>query len=690
MYEGKKKVTWKLTATILLILCQLFGYAGGGVTFTDIAAGGGAGIDYGRVPSPDIAWYADSLGVIYPPPGAVLDIPWKARGNPGVALFDYDNDGDLDIYITNGPGADNSLFANQYAETGVTTFIDMASIAGVTATCQDSSGTVSGDIDNDGDRDLLVLGMEGPNILYENNGDGTFTDISATSGICGGDSHRIGASMGDINGDGLLDIVIGKSFDHTKRYALRTIAFDLNEPNQLYLNLGNNQFADVSTTSGIRNTKGFAPEDEGKATITWAIAMVDYDQDGDIDIIQADDQAGIPEASAGGKDTGIIHFFQNDGTGHFVDRVVESGVRRIGAWMGLSFGDFNADGILDFFATNFGSYTFIILDPDRPPETRTCDWFLGQGGGVFTRPGAGALVANPFGWGTSTLDYDNDGDRDIIYHGSDVLSPLVDLTNPGALLQNDGSAHFTYDDAALAGSTEHLFRNVQGVVTGDLNGDGFVDIVTSSNFDIPQSTPTLTPNPGMFGSPFDGLGYYIRTFLPTGFPGEVTMNEDLLGFSYGTLSVELNSADNGNAGVEVRAVGGIGLTPEGKVNRDGVGALISFAPHGGSSDMVPVVAGSSYSSQDSLAANFGLGTHGCGTVEIMWPGGVKNRLEPVHAGTVVFPEIPVSYDDPSLSLPAYLHKVKDALDDYVAAGVIPVSEKGLFLSSAIRAYNESH
>ena len=269
-----------LSIAILLTFCHTLVFADGGVTFTDIAAGGGAGIDYSRVPSPDFAWHADNLGTTFVGhPGPQL--PFKARGVPGLVVFDYDNDGDLDIYVTNGPGAGNSLFSNQLIENGGTTFIDVAAVAGVTASSQDSSGTAAGDIDNDGDQDLLVLGMEEPNILYENNGDGTFTDISDFAGIGGGNNHHNSASLGDINGDGLIDIVVGNSFDHTTRFALR-IPFTLNEPNQLYLNQGNNQFADVSATSGILDTGGFAPGDDGKATITWAVAMVDYDLDGDI------------------------------------------------------------------------------------------------------------------------------------------------------------------------------------------------------------------------------------------------------------------------------------------------------------------------------------------------------------------------------------------------------------------------
>ena len=95
-------------------------------------------------------------------------------------------------------------------------------------------------------------------------------------------------------------------------------------------------------------------------------------------------------------------------------------------------------------------------------------------------------------------------------------------------------------------------------------------------------------------------------------------------------------------------------------------------------------------SQDSLAANFGLGTHAWGTVEVLWPGGVRNRLRPVHAGTVVFPEIPVSYDDLSLSFPEYVQAVKDALGDYVNAGIISKNDKGLFLASAIEAYLDTN
>ncbi|NEQ83785.1 MAG: VCBS repeat-containing protein [Moorea sp. SIO2I5] len=252
------------------------------VTFTNIATNLNSGINYARVESARNAIFDD---IKAQPISSISDdvdnVPLFARGMPGVAVLDYDNDGDQDIYVTNGPGAANSLYSNQLQETGQLTFVDVAQQAGVAATDQDSSGVSYGDIDNDGDHDLLVLGTGEPNRLFENQGDGTFIDITTSSGIGGGNKYSSSASMGDVNGDGLLDIVVANSFNLDNIVPIQSEPFALNEHNQLFFNTGNNTFVDISSISGIENLRGFSEgAPEGVATITWAIAMVDYDLDG--------------------------------------------------------------------------------------------------------------------------------------------------------------------------------------------------------------------------------------------------------------------------------------------------------------------------------------------------------------------------------------------------------------------------
>ena len=189
-------------------------YADGGVTFTNISPT--AGITYQRFETPDReaiqqAYYTNGIPVPAPP-GLLASTPQKPRGAPGIGLFDYDNDGDIDVYVSNGPGHANSLYQNQLAQSGSVTFVDVAAAAGVTATAQDSSGVCYGDIDNDGDEDFYVTGIGEPNILYRNNGNGTFSDITAAAGVGAGSFHHTGCAMGDFNGDGLLDLAVANSY----------------------------------------------------------------------------------------------------------------------------------------------------------------------------------------------------------------------------------------------------------------------------------------------------------------------------------------------------------------------------------------------------------------------------------------------------------------------------------------------
>ncbi len=665
-------------ATCLAIALPQIALADGGVTFHDIAAGDTAGITYRRVPSASNAVF-DQIKLDPPYDAAKrLATPLKARGAPGVALLDHDGDGDLDIYATNGPGVPNSLYSNQLRDTGQATFVDVGGPSGAGATDLDSTGVCFGDIDNDGDPDLYVLGKGAPNRLFENQGDGTFADITATAGTGGGALNPSGCSMGDVNGDGLLDIAIANTFDWSTFQGIFE-AFTFDQHNQLFLNAGGNRFEDVSASSGIQAQRGFPVEFEGSPSLTWALALVDMDLDGDLDLITADDQGGVPPAATGGIDRGLLHLFENDGTGHFTDITVAAGTNLYGSWMGLSFGDFNCDGTLDLFGSNFGDYQPVgTPEPGLQPSR----WLLQRADGTFEDPGVGDFLTTPFGWGTATFDYDNDGDTDIVFHGGHDLGPGIELGNRGVLLRNQGcAAQFVYDREALQGSTDHNRRVVHGVAVGDLDDNGFPDIVSVSNLDIQESLPLTLHRP--FGSVFDQDALLILNFEPDG-NGDLIWNGNV--YPNGTLAVELSSGDNGNGSVQFELVGGSGLTPQGRVNRDGIGAVVKFRPSGGEAVMRPIVGGSSYASQNALAAHFGLGTANGGTVEVLWPGGVRNRLYNVLAGErIIFPEIPCSFDQPQ-SFRAYLACTVDALDGYVQQGTITRGERTRFLMSALRAF----
>ena len=656
------------------------------ITYADIVANGNAGISYLRGESALDAIYDEikQRDVMFMEDGVA--IPANSRGAPGVAILDYDKDGDMDIYVTNGPNKANSLYQNQLLESGAISFVDKGEMAGVDATSQDSTGVCYGDIDNDGDSDILVLGNGQGNRLFKNNNDGTFTDISAESGIGSSKLHASSCSMGDVNNDGLLDFVVANTFPPENRVPLMSFEHDfLMQHNQLFTNQGNNVFVDTSAASGIQNI----------ARITWAITLVDYDHDGDADLIVADDQGPRAPAIYGGQDKGYIRIYNNDGTGTFTDLTHQLGMDQFGAWMGLTFGDLNADGILDMFATNIGDYTSIFTAPffafEPAIDEWHSSWFFGDDRGGFTRQFvASNLGATPFGWGASMFDYDNDGDSDIIYHGGLDVGFFMDGSNAGALLKNDGDGNFSRDAVALSNSTNHVRRNVRGVAVGDLDNNGFVDMVSVSNQNWPDYAP-LVPYPSApLGSDFDNDAFIWPTFsqvdpqdMSQGFVWNEIEPED------GTLSVELSSADNGYRSASIELIGAKGLTGEGKVNRDGIGALVSFTPRNGDVTVKPVLGGASYASQDSLVMTFGLADSKSGKVDILWPGGIKNRLYNVKANEVLrIPEIPCSYEDDSVRVHQYRRCVIRALNDFKKQGIISKKLRIRMFFSAMRAHRE--
>jgi enediyne biosynthesis protein E4 len=703
----------------------------GGVSFEEIAAPGTALANYRRGPSPELAIRLANRQREQITFGDFAQEPIHDRGIAGVAMFDYDGDDDLDIFVTNGPGRPNSLYQNQLGKTAPDKkapdkkgpgkkkgleFVDVAAEAGVALTDLDANGACAGDIDNDGHVDLYVLGRNAPNHLLRNRGDGTFTDVTVTSGTGAGTFSHASCTMADFDGNGLLDIAIANSFDMRKALAIFAVPYALNQPNQLLQNEDGRRFTDVSDRSGLTNTVVTDPppgEQPPFAGISWAIAAVDYDQDGDPDIMVANDQAAYPMKKYGGLDRGLLRVYQNNGTGTFKDVTHEVGTAEPGAWMGLSYGDFNFDGTLDVFTTSAGDYLFLPLpEMGISQGDMSSRWFLQRGDHTFADPrrstlkeplkdGAdpdlGGLGATPWGWGTSTLDYDNDTDTDIIYHGALDGMFWVTSDNPGALLENKGPKAlrkgfypaFDLDDALTKAGTDHRRRTVTGVAVGDLNQDGFDDIVSvAQSRKVGDLTPYADDASFDFGSPFDKDAAYLKTYERVG--GGPSVPSILLrptgnGTADGDLSVQINKG-NTNHSATVRTLGSVGITPGGRVNRDGVGAVVKFTPKGSPAAIRPVIAGSSFASQDALEGTFGMGRHGVGTVEVLWPGGVRNKLFDVNAGErITFPEIPCSYDDTSLPLRSYVTCVKGALEDLVAAGELARPQAQRFLNSAIAA-----
>ena len=383
------------------------------------------------------------------------------------------------------------------------------------------------------------------------------------------------------------------------------------------------------------------------------------------------------------EERGWNRYFQNDGSGTFTDVTQDAGLAEVGGFMGLAFSDYNCDSNMDFFVTDLGSW--VTGAPSRV--------YFGQGDGTFEDPPLNpALGATPFGWGASPLDYDNDGDADIIFHGSVDLLFVVVADNPGTLLENRSICSGKFRWAPEAITTDHRLRNVQGVATGDINNDGFVDIVSVSNFDIVPGDNflNLLLISGPTGTAFDAIVSYERVMTSLLTPGSLQSVDPQPEFPDGTLAVELSSADNGNGWVKVRTLGTKGLISGGQVNRDGIGAVVRARPvfPAKPESMHPIVGGASYASQDALEAEFGLGDSARAHIDVLWPGGARNRLYNVPAGAVItFPEIPCNYTDVDNGIFDFLTCMIGSLDELVEAGHLTRLQRLRFLASGIRAYN---
>ena len=499
----------------------------------------------------------------------------------GVAFYDYDNDGWLDIFLVNGtrlegfpPGQapTNRLFKNNRDGT----FTDVTAKAGL-AHSGWGQGVCIGDYDNDGYEDLFVAYF-GKNALYHNNGDGTFTDVTERAGVAGnGKRWNSGCAFVDYDRDGKLDLFVANYID----LDLATAAVPESGPclykgvmvacgppglnggkNILFRNNGDGTFTDVSQNSGILEANG---------TYGLGVLTGDFDNDGWPDIYVANDSA--PSA-----------LYQNQKNGKFVDIALEAGCAlsadgKPQAGMGVSAADYDLDGNLDIVKTNFAG--------DTP------SLYHNLGRATFedaTFPAGLGKHTQYLGWGCGFFDFDNDGWPDILICNGHVYPEVEQLRTEAGyeqrklLYRNLRNGKFE-DISESAGPGISVPSASRGCAFGDFDNDGDVDFVVNCVNDLPQ---------------------LVRCD---------------------------SSLDN--AWIKIRTIGT-------KSNRSGIGARLRCVvempgearPH---QQIDEVRSGGSFFSQNDLRVHFGLGrAQKVDLLEIHWPSGVVDTLKDLAVNELVY------------------------------------------------------
>jgi enediyne biosynthesis protein E4 len=495
----------------------------------------------------------------------------------GVAVFDYDNDGYLDIFFTNGadistlkktsPKYWNRLFHNN----GDGTFTDVTEKAGLAGIGYDT-GVAIGDFDNDGYEDIFVGGVH-RNTLYHNNGNGTFTDVTEKAGLARPDKEyrplwSVGGAWVDVNNDGLLDLFVVNYLSWDFNHEPECKFMDKPEychpkfykelPNQLFLNKGDGTFVDVSIQSKIRSHLGKG----------MGVGIADYDNDGLPDIFVANDKL-------------FNSLFHNRKSGDafipvFDEVAFEAGVAlpehgNLISGMGVDFRDLNNDGYPDI--------AIVALDDETFPV------YLNNTKGGFTEVTAKsgmALLSNPMsGYSPNIADFDNDGWKDIFVSRGDVQSPAMAgrrrIDQPNTVFRNVPGGKW----AALteeAGFTAQPPARHRGSAFGDFNHDGKLDIVVTA----------------------------------LNAPAEIWIND----------------SPGGNHWLELALQGT-------KSNRDGIGAKIKVVA-GGQAQFNHMTTASGYASSSAGPVHFGLGAaKSVDVIEIQWPSGTKQVLNNVQADQVL-------------------------------------------------------
>jgi len=484
----------------------------------------------------------------------------------GLATFDYDGDGLIDIYFLNGrplrgtkspgPPPTNRLYRNL----GGFRFVDVTDKAGV-GDAGFGLGVAVGDYDNDGLPDIYVNNY-GPNVLYRNNGNGTFTDVTKMAGVGRGDRVGAGANFLDIDADGDLDLFVANYIVFTYENHVATIVRGApfysgplsfpKQPNQLFRNNGDGTFSEISAESGIAAHAG-----TGMGTIA-----LDYDNDGRTDIFVCNDEYWS-------------FLFRNEGAGRFREVALAAGVSanfagEPVAGMGVDAADYDHDGRLDLFMTDYQRQNPIL--------------FKNLGSGMFedvTMQAGAAAGSFPYiKWGCGFVDFDNDGHPDL-FIGCGHLGEFgrkMDLALfreadevPPVLLRNTGDGKFVnVSDSSGDGMRVKLVA--RGIAFDDLDNDGRVDVVILNS----RRPPTL-----------------LR-----------------------------NESATGNHWVEIRLRGV-------KTNRDGVGAHVKVVA-GDLAQTAEVHSGRGYQSHYGSRLHFGLGKRDhIHRIEVRWIGGGVDVLEDV-------------------------------------------------------------
>ncbi len=492
----------------------------------------------------------------------------------GVALFDYDNDGRLDIFLVNGapladptpkgtiPQKSGAKYWNRlYHQKSDGTFEDVTERAGLQGVGY-GMGVAVGDYDNDGFEDLYVTAYGG-NRLYHNNGDGTFTDVTEKAGV-GGSGWSTSAAWIDLDNDGLLDLVVLRyviwDFDdiycgeHREGYRAYCHPDYFRPITPLvFHNDGNGHFSEIAQKSGISKP--------GKGL---GITLADYDHDGKTDLFVANDS--MPE-----------FLYHNEGNGRFSEVALMAGVAvddngRAFAGMGTEMADYDNDGLPDVVVDDLANQMYAI--------------FRNNGDGSFAyatyQTDLGRISLLHSGWGLRFLDYDNDGWKDLIIaqgHDLDTIElsyPQLRYREPLMLLRNDGKRFV--DVSAASGSVFQQAWAGRGLATGDLDNDGRIDIVVTTN---------------------DGPAYVVR-----------------------------NETDTQNHWLTLNLVGH-------RSNRDAIGAEVKVTTSQGA-QYATVSTASSYLSASDKRVHFGLGTDSSAqSLEIRWPSGIIQTVKNVAGDRIL-------------------------------------------------------